>query len=208
MLIHVLVAIGIFLAVEGRSTFNSVTTLAGTGSTTSSGTGGSPLSAGMSGTRSVVVDTAGTVYVLEQGAYCIRKFSTSANIVQVFAGVCGSPGSSGDNGPASSALFNTFVTLFINTVGSTYVADYGNQKVRVISSAGIIKTFAGTGTATDTGNGGMATSATVYKPHGVWGNSMGAIYTCSEASIMRMISVSGIITVFAGLRVYLAFTLT
>lgn len=164
-----LILLGFLALAQGRSSSNSIGTVAGTGSSTNSGTGGSPLSAGLEGIRSVQVDTAGVVYILEQTARCIRKFSTSVNIMQVYAGTCGSSGTSyaGDGGPATSATFSDFVTFFIDTVGSAFIGDYSNNKVRSVSASSIVSVFAGTGTGTDTGDGGMATSAGVMNPHGV-----------------------------------------
>lgn len=188
--------LGFIVLVQGRSSSNSIGTIAGTGSSTSSGTGGPPLSAGLGGSRSVFVDTADVVYILEQSGRCIRKFSSSVNIMQVHAGTCGSSGSTGDGGAATAAKFTNFVTFFIDTVGTTYIADYGNHKIRNVATSGIVTVYGGTGTGSDTGDGGMATSAGIRNPHGVWVNTAGVLYVCYIA--MRTISTAGIITVAAG----------
>ena len=49
-----------------------------------------------------------------------------------------------------------------------YIADYGNNRIRMVTvSTGIITTIAGTGTASYSGDNGPATSATLYYPVGV-----------------------------------------
>ncbi len=49
-----------------------------------------------------------------------------------------------------------------------YIGDYLNNRIRKVTvSTGIITTFAGTGTASYSGDNGAATSATVNNPVGV-----------------------------------------
>ena len=199
LFIKLVVLFGLGTLIESRSSSNAITTVAGTGSSTSSGTGGPALSAGLSQVRSVTMDTAGYVYVVEESAYCIRKFSSSTNIMQTYAGICDSVGSSGDGGAATAATFDLIVSIFMSTVGVAYVGDWGNSKIRRISASNIMTTYGGTGVNTDNGDGGQATSAAISAIDGVWGNSVGVIYECGAASVVRAISTSGIITLFAGM---------
>jgi hypothetical protein len=57
--------------------------------------------------------------------------------------------------------------------GSIYVSDQGNSRVRYITSSGIISTFAGTGYAGTSGDGGLATSAAINLPAGLTLDSSG-----------------------------------
>ena len=53
-------------------------------------------------------------------------------------------------------------------LGNVYVADQGNHRIRKVTvSTGFISTIAGTGTASFSGNGGAATSATLKYPYDV-----------------------------------------
>ena len=53
-------------------------------------------------------------------------------------------------------------------LGNVYISDSGNSRVRKITvSTGIISTIAGTGAATSSGDGGLATSASFYYPLGI-----------------------------------------
>ena len=58
-----------------------------------------------------------------------------------------------------------------------YIADYGNHRIRKVTvTTGIITTIAGTGSGSYSGDGGAATSATLYHPTGVCLDSSGIQY--------------------------------
>ncbi len=69
---------------------------------------------------------------------------------------------------------NLVAILFINYLGNYYIADWGNHRVRKVTvSTGIIITYAGTGTASYSGDNGPATSAALNGPYGVTLDSAG-----------------------------------
>src|SRR6185437_12405077 len=87
-------------------------------------------------------------------------------------------GSSGDNGPATSAkLFQPF-GLALNSAGTAlYIADSSNNAIRRINlTTGIITTFAGNGTVASTGNNGPATSASMISPRSVVVDASGNVF--------------------------------
>ncbi len=64
--------------------------------------------------------------------------------------------------------------LLPHSLGDVYIADYGNHRIRKVTiSTGIITTYAGTGSATFSGDGGVATAAALYLPSGVAVDSAG-----------------------------------
>ena len=66
------------------------------------------------------------------------------------------------------------ILFFLPYTGNVYIADNGNNRIRQVTvSTGIITTIAGTGTATYSGDGGEATSATLSNPYGVALDSSG-----------------------------------
>ena len=64
----------------------------------------------------------------------------------------------------------------MSNIGNVYIADYGNNRIRKVTvSTGIITLIAGTGSASYSGDNGAATSATLYRPHGVTVDASGRI---------------------------------
>ena len=61
-------------------------------------------------------------------------------------------------------------------IGNVYIADTLNHRIRKVTvSTGIMTTIAGTGTGGYSGDNGAATSATLYRPHGVTVDASGRI---------------------------------
>lgn len=91
----------------------------------------------------VVVEGNGDILVADQKNHRIRKI-TLEGTVTTFAGD-GTPDMV--DGPLASARFNMPQDLAIDAAGNVYVSDYGNRRIRRISTSGIVRTVAGTGVA-------------------------------------------------------------
>ena len=98
----------------------------------------------------LAVDTNGTVYVADTYNYVIRKI-TSAGAVTTFAGKMSTSGSA--NGSSATARFYYPARIAVGTGGTLYVADYGNNFIRKITSSGTVSTLAGTAGSTGSNNG-------------------------------------------------------
>jgi uncharacterized protein (TIGR03437 family) len=158
----------------------------------------------------VVVDAAGNYYFTDSGLHRIRRVGTNG-ILTNYAG-SGAPGVSssgfsGDGGPASAAKLNNPVGLAVDAQGNIYVADLNNQRIRKIDTSGIITTIAGSGTVNAnlgaaggfSGDGGPATSARLYSPHGVGVDGAGNVYIADTTNYrIRKVTPAGIITTVAG----------
>ncbi len=95
-------------------------------------------------------------------------------------------------------IFHTW-DIAIDASGNLYLADAGNNKIRKVNTAGIISTFAGTGTSGFSGDGGQATAALLSNPPGVSLDNTGSVIVADQYnSRIRKISSSGIITTIAG----------
>jgi sugar lactone lactonase YvrE len=106
-----------------------ITTLAGNGRNVVSGDGGSATAAGVPSPFGMVADSLGNIYI---GSYqgSIRKVGPDGTI-STYAG--GRYGFSGDGGPAISAALAGPHGLALDAAGNLYIADYANNRVRVVS---------------------------------------------------------------------------
>src|SRR5437667_8869111 len=75
-------------------------------------------------------------------------------------------GSSGDGGLAINAQLSDPRGVAVDGAGNLFFVDFGNARIRKVSSSGIITTVAGGGSAFP-GDGGPATSAQLLGPEGV-----------------------------------------
>ena len=115
----------------------------------------------------------GNIYIADMRNHRIRKVTVSTGIISTIAGT-GTSSYSGDNGAATSATLNYPYGVGLDTAGNVYIADTHNHRIRKVTiSTGIITTFAGTGTASYSGDNGPATSATLYYPYVVAVDSAG-----------------------------------
>ncbi|MGC1436679.1 MAG: hypothetical protein WA847_12355 [Terriglobales bacterium] len=88
--------------------------------------------------------------------------------------------------------------MAIDKHGNIAIADWGNNRVRVVDTAGVINTFAGNGTCGFSGDGGAATSAELCAPIGVAVTSKETVYIADEFNVRIRKVASGIITTYAG----------
>ena len=113
---------------------------------------------------------------------------TSTGIITTIAGT-GAYGSHGDGGAATSAQLNNPYGVAVDISGKIYIADYNNQKIRMVTSTGIITTIAGTGDIGSSGDGGAATSAQLNQPYGVSVDISGNVYIADTYNnIMRFVT--------------------
>src|SRR5690606_31119991 len=110
-------------------------------------------------------DMAGNLLLTDRLEHRVRRVGSDGRIT-TFAG-SGAQGSSGDNGPASRASLNGPRALAVGPGGEVYVADEGNNRVRVVTPDGTIRRFAGGGTAGFSGDGQGALEAGLNAPAGV-----------------------------------------
>jgi hypothetical protein len=146
------------------STTGIIVTIAGTGTAGFTGDGGIATAATMRSPNGVAVDANGNVYFADTFNYVIRKITKSTGIITTIAGIGGQLGSSGDGGPAVSAELNGPFGVKMDISGNIYIADQGNNKIRMVNTSGNISTVAGTGSASYGGDNGPATAAMLNGP--------------------------------------------
>ncbi len=175
----------------------TISTTAGNGTQGSSGDNGSPTSANLNLPTGVTGDTSGTIYIADTGNNRIRRINSSRDSITTYAGT-GTAGFSGDGTAATTAKLDAPAGVFVDSVGTVYIADTGNQRIRQISTAGVITTIAGTGTAGFSGDGAAATTAKLNGPTAVYARG-GNIYIADTGNNrIRRINSSGNIATIAG----------
>ncbi len=179
------------------NTSGIITTIAGNGSAGYSGDGGPATAADLSDPFGTAIDAAGNVYIADYTNNRIRMVNTSG-IISTFAGN-GTPAYGGDGGPATAASIYDATGICFDPAGNLYIADYYNNRIRMVNTSGIISTFAGNGVASYSGDGGPATAAEINQPVDVMIDASGNIYAQEWAGFrIRKISTAGIITTYVG----------
>jgi uncharacterized protein (TIGR03437 family) len=128
----------------------------------------------------------GIIYIADTGNKRIAKFSNGA--LTSFAGN-GSSAFSGDNGPALNASLNDPYGVAVDAMGNVYIADTFHNRIRKVSSSGIITTIAGNGAQYYSGDGGSGTSATLNFPRDVTVDSAGNVYVADTGNnVIRLLA--------------------
>jgi uncharacterized protein (TIGR03437 family) len=139
----------------------------------------------------------GTIYYADTGNNVVRAIAVDGTVHTV-AGVAGMAGYNGDQQAATTAWLNQPRAVLVDIAGNIYIADTGNNRIRLVDPSGNMNTYAGTGTAGFSGDGGAATAAQISAPYGLafFGNSL---YFADQGNHrIRMISTSHMMNTVAG----------
>lgn len=174
-----------------------ITTVAGTGGNSFTGDGGPATSANLNNPRGIALDGAGNIYIADTSNNRIRMVTASTGVITTVAGN-GAATFAGDGGAATAASVFDPRGVAVDAAGTIFVADFGNQRIRMVS-AGIISTVAGTGTAGFSNDGGQAISANLNNPLSVAVDAVGNIYVADFFNTrIRRFRVGATITTVAG----------
>ena len=149
----------------------------------------------------VAVGPDGSVYISDRRNDRVQKVGPDG-IIQTVAGN-GSPGFSGDGGPATAAQLQWPAEIAVGPDGSLYIGEVSNYRVRRVGPDGIITTFAGNGVRSGIGDGMPATDASVY-PSDIHVASDGIVYIGQNLTeipangAVRRVGPDGIITTIVG----------
>ncbi len=184
--------------VDGRGI---ITTVAGNGDKAYSGDGGPATRAALNEPYGVVLDRTGNLYIADRLNRRVRRVDAATGIITTVAGT-GEAAYSGDGGPAAQAgLAEPNGLAFDPGQTRLYITDVADHRVRVIELAsGRIATFAGTGAAEHSGDGGPARQAGVFGARAVKVAADGTVYILErQGSSLRAVDPrTGIISTIAG----------
>ena len=149
----------------------------------------------------IAIDKAGNLYVADSGNHRIRKVSPAGE-VSTFAGK-GDEGFA--DGAGSAAQFSSPSGIVIDAVGNLYVADSGNHRIRKVSPAGEVSTYAGKGEAGF--SDGTGSAAQFGSLSGIAIDTAGNLYVADSlyshpgrSHRIRKVTPAGIVTTLAGSR--------
>jgi sugar lactone lactonase YvrE len=188
---------GLYAADTNNDTLRTVTlagTVATVAGTASTGTAdGTSLVARFLNPVGVAVDASGNVYVADPTECAIRMISP-LGMVSTLAG--GTRGSADGTGPA--AAFNGPNALAVDAAGNLYVADTGNDTVRMIAPGGVVTTLAGAAGKSGSADG-PGPAARFDGPLGVAVDASGDVWIADSGNgTIRRISPKGLVTTVAG----------
>lgn len=151
--------------------------------------------AGVSSGRDLTLDSKGDIYATS-GAY-VLEMPAGGNVTTI-AGSGNSANYGGDGGQATDAQLNSPSGTVMDSSGNWYIADTGNNRIRMVTPAGVISTVAGTGTAGSTGDNGPALNAELSSPHGLAVDSSNNLYIADTGNNeLRKITSGGVISTIA-----------
>jgi hypothetical protein len=144
------------------------------------------------------LDSAGNIYIADGDPNNrIRKVNKATGIITTIAGT-GVGGYNGDNIPATAAQVFGSHDLCLDNFGNLFIADYGNQRVRKISTSGIITTVAGNGSVGFPTTSGVPATSVPINASGVCIGILGDLLIADLHGRIYKVDNRGVLTFFAG----------
>jgi uncharacterized protein (TIGR03437 family) len=175
----------------------AMATIVGTGAAGSGPEALPPLETQLNAPRSVCVDQAGALFIVDTGNHRVLRIPLGG-VAATVAGN-GSAGDAGDGGPGRLAQLNQPSACAVDAAGNLFIADTLNHCIREVTAAGAISTIAGTGQPGSGGDEGPATAALLDAPQGIAVDANGGVYIADTGNHrIRQITADGIIHTIAG----------
>lgn len=172
------VAIPLLHAVLQVTPDGKVKAFAGTGVSGFRGDDQDAQFARLSAPQDVAVDAAGNVYIADTENHRIRRVGKDGKIKTVAGS--GNPGFQGDADLATTVALFQPAGVAVDAAGNIYIADTGNQRIRMARADGPMVTIAGTGAIGSGGDGGSARTAQFRSPVDVAVDADGNVYVADS----------------------------
>jgi uncharacterized protein (TIGR03437 family) len=159
---------------------------AGNGTRGYAGDGGPARGALLNQPAACAVDPAGNLFIADTGNHRVRK--VTSGWIGTVAGT-GTAGSTGDEGPAAAALLDAPAGLAVSSNGDLFIADTGSNRIRQVTSDGVIHALGGLGAPGFGGDGGPALDAQFRAPSGLFLDGAGDLYVADTGNdrVRRMV---------------------
>jgi uncharacterized protein (TIGR03437 family) len=153
----------------------------------------------INGPDSMILDSKGNLYIADTQNSLVRIVSAAGTISTYAGNFSAGAGFGGDGGQANVAQLFAPAGLAMDSSGNLYISDNKNNRIRKVTSAGVITTVVDSnGNPGFAGNGGLATQAHLTGPRGLFIDGNGALYIADTGSNMIRKVVAGTITLVAG----------
>jgi len=177
----------VYVADSGNNIIRKITPQGVVGTLASGTTEGFNLPSG------VAVDASGNVIVADTEHNKIKKITPSGEVITI----AGSGTAGSDDGAGTAASFHLPIAVAVDGQGNVYVADDLNNKIRMISTGGVVSTFAGGGTQGSAD--GIGTAASFYETYGVVFDPSGNLLVVDLGNNkIRKITPEGVVSTLAG----------
>ena len=152
----------------------------------------STFATGFSRPNGLAIDASGNIYVADESNHKIKKVTSGGTVTTLAGSSAGMTNATG-----TSAQFNSPSGVAVDASGNVYVADKSNNLIRKITSAGVVTTFAGSGSLGNTN--GTGTAAKFASPTGLAIDANDNIYVTDYSNhSIRKITSSSVVTTLAG----------
>jgi len=171
--------------------------LAGTGKAGPPVEGTPPAQTLLSEPYGVCTGRGGKLFVVDWGSDAVLQAAPQALVINAAGN--GTPGNTGDGGPARLAQLNGPSACALDSAGDLFIADTWNHSIRKVDPSGTISTVAGTGAPGFSGDEGPATAASINAPLGVVVDDNGDIFIADTGNNrIRQVTPDGVIHTIAG----------
>jgi hypothetical protein len=186
----------------------TITTVVGSGTTGTrqggfSGDGGPATKARLQEPIGVAAERSGGLYVADRGNYRVRAVDTTGKITTLAGNGSltgdGSTGSRRNGAPATDAALDLPVGVAAGPQGSVFITDEAAHQILKVDAEGVMTTFAGTGKAGYSGDGGPALDAKLNEPGLMAIDARGNLYfSDAQNHVIRVVNRKGTIRTVAG----------
>jgi trimeric autotransporter adhesin len=193
---------------EVLASTGNIITYAGTGKscalgnpTNPCGDNGPATAATFTDPLAIALDSANNLYIVDYSVHRVREVNASTQIITTIAGV-GIAGKGGNGGPATAAHLDHPSGVVVGSTGNVYIDDSYNNEIRCIGclGPGYINDFALNTAFSLTGDGGPATSASMWAPMELGLDPAGDLFIGggNDNVVQRVSAATGVIGTVAG----------